>query len=227
VIYKFSRVLLLFPGFFFRLWLLAKSGAKDLHNSFRFNGVIIDINCSVCQASSLSTGVHIFPNTTINNSTVEHFSYIGSDCMVQNTTVGRFCSIAKHTLIGLGKHPIDKLSTSPIFYKKNNPLRVKLLEKDVEFIEYERVIIEHDVWIGAKVTVMDGVKICTGAVVATGSVVTKDVPAYAIVGGVPAKIIKFRFSEEVISRLIQSKWWESELTQIIGMNDTLLGETEL
>lgn len=69
------------------------------------------------------------------------------------------------------------------------------------------IIIENDVWIGANSTILSGIKICNGAVVGTGSVVTKDVPPYAIVAGNPAKIVKYRFSEEQIEKLLKIQWW--------------------
>lgn len=81
------------------------------------------------------------------------------------------------------------------------------MEEDSSFEDYKPIIIGNDVWIGARVVILDGVKVGDGAVIATGAIVTKDVPPYAIVGGVPAKIIKYRASEEQIREYADSEWW--------------------
>ena len=115
--------------------------------------------------------------------------------------IGKYVSIARNVTLGLGQHPTNLVSTSPIIYN-NNPqyLNVEQYLKPVE--------IDNDVWIGTSAIVMGGVHIHTGAIVAAGAVVTKDVPPYAIVGGVPAKIIKYRFDEPTRNKLLASKWWE-------------------
>ncbi len=97
--------------------------------------------------------------------------------------------------IGLGRHPTSHVSTHPSFYSVSQPLS-KTFSKYDTFNCFERTSIGHDVWIGESALVVDGVKISTGAIIAAGAVVTKDVPAYAIVAGVPARVIKYRFSEE-------------------------------
>ena len=114
---------------------------------------------------------------------------------MQNTTIGNYCSIARNVSIGLGLHPLNLFSTSPIFYKRQNALLLDLISKDNEFKEYQPITIGNDVWIGANAIIMDGITIGNGAVIAAGAVVTKNVPAYAIMGGVPAKLIKYRFAE--------------------------------
>jgi acetyltransferase-like isoleucine patch superfamily enzyme len=125
--------------------------------------------------------------------------------------------------IGLGAHPTDRVSTSPIFYSNKNPFRINLTLGQQEFNEYKNVKIENDVWIGANVIILGGVKISNGAIIAAGSVVTKDVNPYEIVGGVPAKLIKKRFDNNTIEILCNSKWWEEELdlikVNIVEMND--------
>jgi acetyltransferase-like isoleucine patch superfamily enzyme len=160
------------------------------------------------------------PNTTIltgsviNNCTVESFTYIGKDCIIQNAKIGGFSSIANDVFIGLGKHPIDNFSTSPLFYRKQNPFNIGFLFENIDFKEYENITIGNDVWIGARAIILDGVIIETGAIIAANSVVTKNVPAYAIVGGSPAKIIKYRFSAEKIAKLLKSEWWLKNIDKI-------------
>ncbi|WP_426668526.1 DapH/DapD/GlmU-related protein [Mucilaginibacter sp. McL0603] len=104
-------------------------------------------------------------------------------------------------------HKLDGASTHPAFYLRNTPLLKKYSNQD-EFTTAKQTLIGHDVWIGENAIVLDGVNIGTGAVVAAGAVVTKDVAPYTIVGGVPAKIIKTRFSGSEIDCILNSKWWD-------------------
>jgi acetyltransferase-like isoleucine patch superfamily enzyme len=153
-------------------------------------------------------------NSIVNNSVIASYTYIGKNCLIQNTTIGKFCSIANDVAIGLGEHPTDKFSTSPLFYRKNNPIKIQLLEKDLGFNEYESIAIGNDVWVGTRALIMNGVKIGTGAIIAANAVVTHDVPPYAVVGGSPARIIKYRFDDSEIANLMNMKWWEMELGDI-------------
>lgn len=145
----------------------------------------------------------------IRNSSFGKYSYVGFNSDFNNVTVGNYCSISSNVKMGLGKHPTNHFSSSPVFYSNNNPFGVK--EAYTSFEENpQKTIIGNDVWIGANVIVMDGVTIGTGAIVAAGAVITKDIEPYEIVGGVPAKVIKKRFEEETIDNLLQSKWWSLE-----------------
>ena len=135
------------------------------------------------------------------------YSSIGVNSKVSNAEIGRFSIIARETYVGVGPHPTVYLTHHSIFYK-NKPWGFH--PEWVERIEFNESPISHignDVWIGTRAIVMDGVSIGDGAIVAAGAVVTKDVPPYAIVGGVPAKIIRYRFSEEIIEQLLKIQWW--------------------
>lgn len=208
------RILLLPFGLFYKFWDIAKEGARDLHNKLRFKGSNIDSGCCIDQNSRVAENSRLMNNCIINNSQIAPFTYIGNNCIIQNTTIRKFCSIANDVLIGLGKHPTDNFSTSPLFYRVNNPLKVKLVNSNSEFKEYLPVEIGNDVWIGARAIILDGVSIGQGAIIAANSVVSKDVPPYSIVGGIPAKIIKYRFSDEKINKLLSSDWWENEIKSI-------------
>ncbi len=134
------------------------------------------------------------------------YSYMGFYNSVCDTTIGSFCSIASYCAIGGGRHPLNAVSTSPVFYAGRNSMGKNFSNIPEE--ENQGVEIGNDVWIGEAVFINDGLKIGTGAVIGAHSVVTKDVPPYAIVAGAPAKILRYRFDEETIQRLLESKWWE-------------------
>jgi acetyltransferase-like isoleucine patch superfamily enzyme len=150
--------------------------------------------------------------TVLINCQVGGFTYFGPHCRFNNTTVGRFCSIAADVKCGLGQHPTNAISTHPIFYKHTvRPVSITLAERDL-YEEFEPIHIGHDVWIGENVIIMDGVTVGNGAILAAGSVVTKDVAPYAIVGGVPVRVIRKRFSEEQIAFLEDFQWWNKDLS---------------
>lgn len=157
--------------------------------------------------SKISKLSRIFPFCKITKSKINDYSYINLFANINNTNIGKFCSISINFKSGMGFHPKNFISSSPYFYSKKNALKRSIATKNF-FNEYKQVNIENDVWIGADVIIMDGVNIGNGAIIAAKSVVTKDVPDYAIVGGVPAKIIKYRFSEEIIEELKKICWWD-------------------
>ncbi|MFT4684241.1 MAG: acetyltransferase-like isoleucine patch superfamily enzyme [Flavobacteriaceae bacterium] len=156
--------------------------------------------------SKISKSSKIYAFSRITNAVIGNYSYISYSCTINNCEIGNFCSIASGVKIGLGKHPVNFISTSPIFYSPKNPL-MHVLTKISKFSENEKVVIGNDVWIGTNVTVLDGVKIGNGAIIGANSIVTKDVKPFTIVGGVPAKFIKTRFSENSIEIIEKSKWW--------------------
>ena len=183
-------------------------------NSTLKNAITLDENSSIINSEILGYN-KIGRNTSISNSKIGNFSYIGNFSQVNNVIIGNYCSIASYFKVGLGKHPINFISTSPFFYSKTQHWKFSIITK-YPFSEYNivKTVLGNDVWIGENVIVMDGIKIGNGAIVAAGSVVTKDVPDYAIVAGVPARIIKYRFSEDIILYLQNLKWWEKDIDWI-------------
>lgn len=137
------------------------------------------------------------------------YSYIAKNATVSNCVIGKFCSIGPNFSCGLGVHPTDGISTSPMFYStaKQNGMTLSKTNKIEESL---KTTIGNDVFIGANVTVLDGVTIGNGAVIGAGAVVTGDIPPYAIAVGVPASVIKYRFDKQAVERLNATKWWDQD-----------------
>jgi len=150
----------------------------------------------------------VFGDVIIDSCTIGAHTYIQKKSNIFNAEIGRFCSIASGVTIAPGVHKTSGVSTHPVFFIKNTPLICKFAEEDA-YQTSKKVNIGNDVWIGEKAIVMDGITIGSGAIIAAGAVVTKDVAPYSIVGGVPAKFIKYRFNEITISKLLESKWWDN------------------
>lgn len=138
------------------------------------------------------------------------YSYVGANSRLLRVTVGKFCCIGPDVIAGLGRHPSsDFVSIHPVFYSPNAKVGTTFADRSY-FDETDHIMVGNDVWIGARAIIVDGVSICDGAIIAAGAVVTRDVPPYAIVGGVPAKIIRYRFAPHQIDALLASKWWDKE-----------------
>ena len=142
-------------------------------------------------------------------------TYIGKHarlCPPDKIKIGDYCTIANDTMFNPVGHPINWLSVHPFQYWKKCDPRLygdMVNENAIHHNEQPKNIeIGNDVWIGERAVVMGGVNIGDGAIVAFGAIVTKDVPPYAIVGGVPAKVLKYRFPQEIISELLELKWWD-------------------
>jgi acetyltransferase-like isoleucine patch superfamily enzyme len=156
--------------------------------------------------SHVDRNAKVYSHVHIASSTIGAYSYVGRNSRIVHADIGRFCSIASETKVGMGTHTLDKLSTSPIFTeKKNGTAHSWTCVSNVN--PYKRVTVGNDVWIGVRVMIMGGVSIGDGAVIAAGSIVTKDIPPYSVAAGVPAKVIRYRFPQDVINRLEALKWW--------------------
>lgn len=148
-------------------------------------------------------------------------SYIADESIILGK-IGRFSSIGPYTKTIIGTHPYTYpyVTTSPYFFSSLSQNGERLYEDSIideyRYADEEQhfIVIGNDVWIGARVTLINGVKIGDGAVILAGAVVTKDVPSYAIVGGVPAKILRYRYNPEDISLLLKTQWWNKDIEWI-------------
>jgi acetyltransferase-like isoleucine patch superfamily enzyme len=155
----------------------------------------------------------IYDEVILNNCEIDDYVYIASKTQISNCKIGKFCSIGPNVRIGLGMHPTNFLSTFPAFFSAKKQCQVSFTDYNY-FEEVGTNTIGNDVWIGANSIILDNIIIGDGAIVAAGSVVTKNVAPYCIVGGVPAKIIKKRFNEEKVKELLELKWWDKNLDWI-------------
>lgn len=184
------------------------SKKRYLKNTSLFS--IWDKNSKIALKTYLALGARI------TNSTIGEYTRIRHFCTVHYCTIGKYSAIGKNVKLGMAQHPLNLISTNVIFYQ-NNKIQNNWVNP-IDFDAYQPIKIGNDVWVGEGAMVMGGVTIGNGAVVASRSVVTKDIPPYAIVGGVPAKIIKYRFDEEIIEVLESSEWWnfsDNEIDKIL------------
>lgn len=168
-------------------------------------------NCEFHNSAKISNTVFgnynvVFDDVLIDSCVIGDHTYIQKKATIFNANIGKFCSIASRVSIGPGIHKTDGVSTHPVFYLKNTPLKKIYSDRDM-FESSKTTTIGHDVWIGEGAILIDGISIGTGAIIAAGAVVAKDVAPYSIVGGIPAKHIKYRFEENEIEALLNSEWW--------------------
>jgi acetyltransferase-like isoleucine patch superfamily enzyme len=164
----------------------------------------------------------VFNGTEVFGSQIGRFTYIANNSQIRKAKIGRFCCIGDNVRTLLGRHPTSKyVSIHNAFYSPE-PVVGKTFSKVTHFEEHlyidpdEKYVVEigNDVWIGNDVRIMDSIKIGHGAVIAAGSIVTKNVAPYAIVGGVPAKVIKWRFEQSDIDFLLKLQWWNWDTAKI-------------
>lgn len=158
--------------------------------------------------------------STIVRSRFDRHSFCGYDCTFIDCDVGAFCSIAGRVTVGGARHPMEYVSTSPVFLSHRDSVKAKFSRHP--YFAPAKTTIGHDVWIGEGALIKGGVNIGHGAVVGMGSVVTKDVAPYAIVAGNPARLIRMRFSDDIVQALLKLRWWnlgDDELRRLAPMFD--------
>lgn len=147
------------------------------------------------------------------------YTYINSGDIYDGVYIGKYCSLSTNLSLGAGQHYLNHLSTFPVTLRVTGDGS----SEDI-FPPHKDTHIGNDVWIGNGVTIIQGVTVGDGAVIAAGAVVTKDVPPYAIVGGVPAKVIRYRFAPGVVQELLKLRWWDRDETWIAAHRELFCRE---
>jgi acetyltransferase-like isoleucine patch superfamily enzyme len=180
-------------------YVLLKKKYPDAHASF---DALVALN------TKLGRGSYVYGGTVLWDCIISRYTYIGGHCSFGKTEVGPFTSVGPRVLCGLASHPLHFVSTYPGFYTDKVP-SATWFGAAIAYEDQREVFIGADVFIGASAIILGGVRIGHGAVIGAGAIVTKDVPPYGIVAGVPAQIVRYRFEEPMIQKLLASNWWEA------------------
>lgn len=185
---------------------------KKLYYMIAFRGKSVKLyrNVNIGGFNTKFEGCNAIGNDTMFSGSIGFGSYVGAKCEIC-AQIGKFCSIASYVRIVSGTHPVTMVSTHPAFYSSAKQSGITFVSENLFNEGTEKTIVGNDVWIGSGATILGGVDIGDGSIIAAGAIVTKDVPPYSVVGGVPAKIIKYRFSEEQIAKLLEFKWWDKDI----------------
>lgn len=175
-------------------------------------GLKIILNPPALRKCDIDHKSRVCSGTELNNVSIGKYSYIGNNCFMVNVDIKNYCSIADRCVIGGAAHPINRVSTSPVFHSGKNIMKTNFA--NFPKIDTPKTVIENDVWIGMGCYIKAGVTIHNGAVIGMGSIVTKDIPPYEIWAGNPAKKIRDRFSKNIADDLETIKWWEWNVKKI-------------
>lgn len=196
--------------------------SESLRAQLKVYGLSLAPGTTVCGEVAFESPVSVFSGSHVAFSSLGAYSYVSFGSKLVHASVGRYTSIAHQVEVGLSQHDIRAVSTSAALinagvfdfcsgHVERLPLRLR------QGLNMENTVhIGHDVWIGAHALFPSEVNVGTGAIVGSGAVVTKDVPPYAIVGGNPARLIRYRFSQKQIADLLESRWWEFDLPEAMA-----------
>lgn len=185
-----------------------------------FSKIIKKIHLRSIKNSKIDKSSSIAAGSQVINSIVDRNSFCGYDCIIVNTRIGSFSSIASNCEIGGASHTIDWVSTSPVFNENKDQIKKKYSFH--KYNPFEETIIGHDVWIGARCLIKSGITIGTGSVIGMGSVVTKNIPPYEIWAGNPAKFIRDRFTDSQKKELLSSEWWNFKDDKLTKVADSIM-----
>ena len=186
------------------------NGMRALSLRRRAKKAVISLGCIVNKGTAVGEYSSIYKGG-YRDCVIGRYSYI-IDGNFERAKIGNFTSIGSDVQIVFATHPTNLVSTYPGFYSSLKSKRMRSFNVDEKIKEFLLIdnysaIIGNDVWIGNNVLIKGGVRIGDGAIIAMGAVVSKDVPPYAIVGGVPAQVIKYRFEKEIVDKLLKIQWW--------------------
>jgi len=183
---------------------------RTLQAKRRYSGAII-ASCWIAPTARIGVGCAIGYDVEIGPTTeIGDYSYVNRGTIIASGTIGRFCSIGYYCQIGMPEHPAGFASTSPATYGRRN-----IFGRACSWNDYPRPpVMGSDVWVGSGAQILQGVTIGDGAIVAAGAIVTKTIPPYAVVGGVPARILKSRFDSSRIETLMRLRWWDAPLDHL-------------
>lgn len=175
------------------------------------------IRGSYVKNSNIDLTAKIESGCSIIKTSIGKYSFCGYDCLIYNASVGNFCSIGSNVRVGGVDHPLHFVSTSSVFLSHKDSIKKKFSK--LVFFPEKLTKIGHDVWIADNVLIKAGVSIGNGAVVGMGSVVTKDIPPYAVYAGNPARLIKYRFTDGIIDALTKSDWFNYSEDELLSCAD--------
>ncbi|MCJ8152378.1 CatB-related O-acetyltransferase [Chryseobacterium sp. SSA4.19] len=197
----FDRSFLQNPIFEYLRWLKTKIRYQSKYDYLRIGYMSKLVNANFGRYNMLAR------NVTVMNSSIGDFSYVSDGSVINETIIGKFCSIGPNVRTGPGKHPTHTfVTTHPSVYSNPSNLLKNFSAKD-NYDYKKEITIGNDVWIGANALILNGVSIGDGAIIGANAVITSDVAPYSIMVGIPGKLVKYRFNEDEINFLLDFKWW--------------------
>lgn len=201
---KFFKLIIINPIVIWMYWLIIKLKLEFINDNLKVKYL------AKIRNSNFGKYNIIDEKAAIENVKIGDFSYVAPNASITNTIIGKFTCIGQNVIIGPARHPVNNyISIHPAFY--SNYMNLNFSINLNSFETSLPVRLGSDVWVGANAIIMGGIEIGDGVIIAAGAVVTKNIQPYAVVAGIPAKIIKFRFKEEEIIELLKLKWWDKDL----------------